>query len=90
MATRNSDDAYEDDMVDDDIFDDDLVNDEDMDEATIACPYCRQEIHEDAQRCPYCEQYISREDVAAERKPWWVILGVAICLYIVFSWFLWG
>ena len=60
---------------------------EDADTPTVPCPYCRHEIHEDAQRCPYCERYISAEDSPGQRRPWWVLVGVAICLYIVFSWF---
>lgn len=62
--------------------------DEELEEPTVPCPYCRREIHEDAQRCPYCEQYISAEDAPAWQKPWWLLLGVAICLLIVLSWFL--
>jgi len=59
------------------------------DESTMPCPYCRREIHEDAQRCPYCEQYISVEDAPAGPKPWWIILGVILCLLLVLGW-LWG
>ena len=54
-----------DEFVDD--FDDDYEYDvdEDDEEPTVSCPYCRRQIHEDAQRCPYCEQYISAEDAPA-------------------------
>jgi hypothetical protein len=62
---------------------------EDDDEPTVACPYCRREIHEDAQRCPYCEKYISEEDAPPSRKPWWIIVGVILCLYAVYRWFAW-
>jgi predicted nucleic acid-binding Zn ribbon protein len=55
-------------------------------ETTVECPYCGREIHEDAQRCPYCEQYISEEDAPPRRKPWWIIVGVVVCLYIVWRW----
>jgi hypothetical protein len=72
----------EDDDWDDDV-DDDLDND---DEPTIPCPHCREDIHEDAQRCPHCGQYISDEDAPAARKPWWIILGVIACLYLVYRW----
>jgi hypothetical protein len=61
-------------------------DDEDQDEPTIACPYCRQQIHEDSQRCPYCEKYISSEDAPTSRKPWWLIVGVLLCLYAVYRW----
>lgn len=66
---------------------DEEVEDADEDETTVPCPYCRQQIYEDAQRCPNCERYISAEESPSYRKPWWVLVGVAICLYVVFSWF---
>jgi hypothetical protein len=59
--------------------------DDDDEEPTIPCPHCRREIHEDSQRCPYCESYISTED-APVRKPWWLVLGVGVCLYVVYRW----
>lgn len=58
----------------------------DEDEPTVPCPHCRKEIHEDAQRCPYCEQYVTEEDTPTRGKPWWLILGVAACLYAVYRW----
>jgi uncharacterized paraquat-inducible protein A len=71
---RDNDDDWDEDPQDDD------------DEPTVSCPYCRRVIHEDAQRCPYCERYISAEDAPAARKPWWIVVTVAICLYIVYRW----
>ncbi len=68
-----------------DEWDEDFDADEDG-EATVPCPYCRREIHEDSPRCPYCENYISREDAPPGRKPWWIILGVILCLYIIYRW----
>jgi hypothetical protein len=59
---------------------------EDHEDYTMPCPYCKRPIHEDAQRCPYCERYISEEDAPPQRKPWWIIAGVFICLYIVYRW----
>lgn len=53
---------------------------------TVPCPHCREPIPEDAPRCPYCENYISDEDQPAAAKPWWLILGVAACLYAVYRW----
>jgi hypothetical protein len=58
----------------------------DDDEATVPCPYCKREIHEDSQRCPYCEQYISEEDAPPSTKPTWIIVGVVLCLFIVVVW----
>jgi hypothetical protein len=55
-------------------------------EPTIPCPWCGREIHEDAPRCPYCERYLSDEDAPPPRKPWWVMVGTAACLYICYRW----
>src|SRR5690348_11913274 len=73
------------DWDDDDDVDGDLNVEDDEEEPTIPCPYCRREIHEDSQRCPYCEHYISSED-APVRRPWWLVLGVGACLYVVYRW----
>lgn len=61
----------------------------DEDEPTVPCPYCRREIHEDSSQCPYCERYISREDAPRQPKPWWLIVGVIVCLYAVWRWLWW-
>jgi hypothetical protein len=80
----------EDDRDDDDELDEEADDyDSSDDEPTIPCPYCRREIHEDSQRCPYCAHYLSREDAPPARKPWWMILGVAVCLYVVYRWIVW-
>lgn len=61
--------------------------DESDDADTIPCPYCRKQIYEDAVRCPYCENYISSEEVQrSNAKPWWLIIGVFICLFLVYRW----
>jgi hypothetical protein len=78
------------DDVEEEEWDDDPDTDEGNDgDDTIPCPYCRRDIHEDAQRCPYCGSYISREDSPPGRKPWWIILGVVACLYVVYRWIVW-
>ena len=64
----------------------DSVDPDDEDEATIPCPYCAEEIHEDAQRCPKCGQYISAEDAPPTRKPWWILMAAVLCLYAVYRW----
>jgi hypothetical protein len=66
--------------------DDPPYDDDDGDDSTIPCPYCRREIHEDSERCPHCERYISREDAPPARKPWWIVLGVIACLYVIYRW----
>jgi hypothetical protein len=68
---------------------DDHPTEEDQDEPTIPCPYCRRDVHEDSQRCPYCENYISQEDAPPSRKPWWLLIGVAACLFAVYLWIRW-
>ena len=65
---------------------DDWPDDRDEEE-TIPCPHCKREIHEDSVRCPHCENYLSEEDEAApSRKPWWIVVGVLVCLYVVYRW----
>jgi hypothetical protein len=59
---------------------------DDDEESTVPCRYCKRPIYEDAPRCPHCEQYISDEDSPPARKPWWIIVGTVVCLYIVYRW----
>ena len=56
------------------------------DEPTIPCHYCKKQIHEDSPQCPYCGQYLSEEDTPPPRKPWWIIVGALLCLYVVYRW----
>lgn len=72
----------------DDEWDDEWDDEEDHDdeESTIPCPYCDRAIPEDTPRCPYCETYISEEDAPPAKKPWWIVAGVVVCLYIVYRW----
>jgi transposase-like protein len=69
--------------------DDDAWQEADEDEPTVPCPYCGHEVHEDTPRCPHCQNYISREDAPPSRKPWWLVVGVAACLYAVYRWIVW-
>jgi hypothetical protein len=84
---RDDDLAWDEDTDPDREIDDDLAEDEE--EPTVPCPYCGDEVHEDAQRCPSCERYISREDAPPGRKPLWLIVGVVACLYVVYRWIVW-
>ena len=53
---------------------------------TYPCPNCHRQIHEESERCPYCAHYISAEDAAPNRKPWWIVIGAIVCLYAVYRW----
>lgn len=65
---------------------DDDRDDLDDGDSTLPCPYCQRPIYADAPRCPYCENYLSEEDAAPARRPWWIALGVGVCLYLVYRW----
>ena len=67
-----------------DSWDDD--NEDSEDSATIPCPNCGQEFYEDSPRCPHCGQYISAEDAPPRRMPWWIVLGVVLCLCVIALW----
>jgi len=59
------------------------------DEAMIPCPNCGVDIHDESEQCPRCGRYLSKEDAPANRKPWWIIVGVVVCLYVVYRWNVW-
>lgn len=69
---------------DDEDWDDDDIDDESDDE-TIPCPHCRRTVYEDAERCPACGHYLSIED-APRHRPLWLIVGVGVCLAIIYNW----
>ena len=50
--------------------------------ALVACPYCRKFVHEEAVRCHHCGNASSTED-APSRKPWWLVMGVVVCLAVI-------
>jgi hypothetical protein len=56
------------------------------DDSTVPCPFCGKEMYEDSPRCPNCGQYVSEEDAAPRRLPWWIILGVILCLCAISVW----
>lgn len=68
--------------------DDTFDQDSDDDAATIPCPYCGNEVHEDSPRCPSCENYLSLEEVQPRpiKKPWWVLLGAGLGLLVFLRW----
>lgn len=61
-------------------------DEDDEEEPTIPCPYCGQEILEDAPWCASCENYISAEDHAGPKKPTWIILTAIVCLVMMLGW----
>lgn len=70
-------------MRGDDWNDDDDGN---SDDETMPCPYCKSAIYAQSQRCPHCGNYISEEDAPPARKPWWIIIGALLALYVVYRW----
>ena len=67
---------------------DDWDDDDDGEESTVACHFCRREIHEDAECCPYCGNFVTDEDSDAtpDRKPLWIIVGSLLVMYVVYRW----
>lgn len=55
------------------------------DEDTVPCPHCLRPVYEDAECCPGCGHYLSRED-APSRHPWWLVIGVLVCLAVILGW----
>lgn len=60
----------------------------DPDDATVPCPFCGEEIYEEAQRCAECGRYLSDENAPSQRKPWWIVVGALVCIVIVLAWVL--
>jgi len=85
QASRSEDDS---DWDDNDLADEDFAEDStnEDDEPTVPCPYCRREILEDLARCPYCQRDISQEDAPPQPKSWFIVVGVVLCLYVVYLW----
>jgi hypothetical protein len=77
-------------IMDDDHDEDDFDTSSDDDDTTMPCPHCGEDVYDDAEQCPLCGQYLSREDAPAAARPWWILIGVAVCLVIVILWMLGG
>lgn len=83
----DDDDWDDEDDEDDDDWRDSQGDDDSVDGgSTVPCPHCDRPIPEDLLRCPYCENYLSAEEAPPARKPWWIIFGVLVCLYIIYRW----
>jgi predicted nucleic acid-binding Zn ribbon protein len=63
----------------------DSVFPEGDDDETTPCPHCLHPVYDDGEWCSRCGQYLSRED-APSRHPWWLVVGVLVCLMVVLSW----
>jgi len=72
--------------TDEDDWDDGETDSDDDDSATVACPYCERQIYDGSLQCPYCKNYISDADQPSGQKPWWIVVGVLVCLYMAFRW----
>jgi DNA-directed RNA polymerase subunit RPC12/RpoP len=66
-------------------WEDEDYSDDDED-VTVPCPYCHKAIFEDVVQCPYCGNYISDEDSPRTRKPWWILIGAALAIYVAIRW----
>ena len=58
---------------------------DDADHGRMPCPNCQALIWDGSERCPKCGNYLPEED-AAHRHPWWVLLGVLVCLAMAIHW----
>jgi hypothetical protein len=59
-----------------------------IDDPTMPCPYCGKTIFEDAPQCPHCGQYILADDIPPKAQPWWIVVGVVLCLCAALVWIL--
>ena len=57
-------------------------DDEEDDDGYIPCPHCGETMLEAADHCPYCDRWISSEEVATTRHPWWIIVVALILLFV--------
>lgn len=55
----------------------------------VHCPHCGLPVYEQAERCPVCGMYITEEEAGTQTKPWWIVIGAVVMLFvIVFFWIL--
>ena len=82
------DDAYEEDAYEEDTYGDDAFEEEDDASQTSVCPECGHDVYEDAERCPHCQNYLSSDGYATARKPLWIIITAAICIYAMLHFYI--
>lgn len=69
---------------DDDHWED--VPDEEPESDVLPCPACGAAVYEDAVRCPVCGEYITHStNVWAGQPAWWVLLGLAGIVAVVWA-----
>jgi len=57
---------------------------------TVPCPFCKGQVYEDAEWCPTCRNYLFYDGSLGRQKPWWLVVGVVVCLLVVLYWILRG
>ncbi len=71
----------------DDVPDEEWIDDEgDPEDDVLACPSCRQSVHEDTQQCPHCGDWIIPVDPSERFRK---LLWAAVALLLVGSLILW-
>ena len=72
-------------MAWDDEADEEWVEDEaeDSDANLLACPSCRQSVHEDTQQCPHCGDWITPVYSSTRSRRWaWAAVAILLILSI--------
>ena len=66
-----------------------VEDDGDSEDDLLACPACREAVHEDTQKCPYCGEWIIPVDPRSRRQRWLfgaaAIAVIAAILLLTFS-----
>ena len=67
--------------------DDDSDWDEDTeDDGYVPCPYCGEQMYEEAGYCSSCERWITREDIPGKTMaPWMVVVILVLLGTLIFS-----
>ena len=67
--------------------DEDWVEDEgDEDDVLLACPSCRELVHEDTQQCPHCGDWITPVYPGSQAKRW---IWTVVVVLLVISFLIW-
>lgn len=57
-------------------------SEDDVDDYTVPCPACGEDVYEDAEQCPACGEYILAPSLNSSyawrnRPLWWILIAVA-------------